>query len=192
MLRISVMVCIHISPLATELLYQLHVIFTSSYFFDVYGKVAWSAQISFSALLHHTQTHSNHANCFWLLSSRALPFTYSLLAHVCLAPELHKHVHFPCKPSKASCEINSLVISQLLAEWQQCLCGLHVLHVFIFIFKVRFEVLTSEASYCRSLEIVVSHFVKSKQLGMLLTSQERNWLFSRLEDVRAISHRSEP
>nr|XP_019948451.1 PREDICTED: rho guanine nucleotide exchange factor 5-like isoform X3 [Paralichthys olivaceus]XP_019948452.1 PREDICTED: rho guanine nucleotide exchange factor 5-like isoform X3 [Paralichthys olivaceus] len=54
--------------------------------------------------------------------------------------------------------------------------------------EVRFEVLTSEASYCRSLDIVVEHFVKSKQLGTLLTTQDRNWLFSRLADVRAISH----
>ncbi|XP_028984741.1 uncharacterized protein arhgef5 isoform X2 [Betta splendens] len=54
--------------------------------------------------------------------------------------------------------------------------------------EVQFEVLTSEASYCRSLDIVVEHFVKSKQLGALLTSQDRNWLFSRLSDVRAISH----
>ncbi|XP_070821889.1 trichohyalin isoform X1 [Chaetodon trifascialis] len=54
--------------------------------------------------------------------------------------------------------------------------------------EVRFEVVTSEASYCRSLDIVVEHFVKSKQLGVLLTTQDRNWLFSRLADVRAISH----
>ncbi|KAG7263285.1 hypothetical protein CRUP_037809 [Coryphaenoides rupestris] len=54
--------------------------------------------------------------------------------------------------------------------------------------EVRFEVVTSEASYCRSLDIVVEHFVKSKQLGGLLTTQERNWLFSRFADVRAISH----
>ncbi|XP_068998636.1 trichohyalin isoform X2 [Embiotoca jacksoni] len=54
--------------------------------------------------------------------------------------------------------------------------------------EVRFEVLTSEASYCRSLDIVIEHFVKSKQLGALLTTQDRNWLFSRLADVRAISH----
>lgn len=53
--------------------------------------------------------------------------------------------------------------------------------------EVRFEVVTSEASYCRSLDIVVEHFVKSKQLGALLTTQDRNWLFSRLADVRAIS-----
>ncbi|XP_068616254.1 trichohyalin isoform X2 [Brachionichthys hirsutus] len=54
--------------------------------------------------------------------------------------------------------------------------------------EVRFEVVTSEASYCRSLDIVVEHFVKSKQLGALLTTQDRSWLFSRLADVRAISH----
>ncbi|KAM4601319.1 uncharacterized protein arhgef5 isoform 2-T2 [Polymixia lowei] len=54
--------------------------------------------------------------------------------------------------------------------------------------EVRFEVVTSEASYCRSLDIVVEHFVMSKQLGALLTTQDRNWLFSRLADVRAISH----
>ncbi|XP_051920902.1 trichohyalin isoform X2 [Hippocampus zosterae] len=54
--------------------------------------------------------------------------------------------------------------------------------------EVRFEVVTSEASYCRSLDIVVEHFVKSKTLGALLTTQDRNWLFSRLADVRAISH----
>ncbi|XP_061573037.1 trichohyalin isoform X2 [Cololabis saira] len=54
--------------------------------------------------------------------------------------------------------------------------------------EVRFEVVTSEASYCRSLDIVVEYFVKSQQLKPLLTSQDRNWLFSRLADVRAISH----
>lgn len=54
--------------------------------------------------------------------------------------------------------------------------------------EVRFEVVTSEASYCRSLDIVVDHFVKSKQLGAKLTNQDRSWLFSRLADVRAISH----
>lgn len=64
-------------------------------------------------------------------------------------------------------------------------------HTFDFGFKVRFEVITSEASYCRSLEIVIDHFVKSKQLGAQLTTQDKNWLFSRLVDVRAISHRSE-
>uniref|UniRef100_A0A3Q3RHP8 DH domain-containing protein n=1 Tax=Mastacembelus armatus TaxID=205130 RepID=A0A3Q3RHP8_9TELE len=54
--------------------------------------------------------------------------------------------------------------------------------------EVRFEVVTSEASYCRSLDIVVERFVKSKQLGALLTTKDRNWLFSRLADVRAVSH----
>uniref|UniRef100_A0A3B5B6M7 DH domain-containing protein n=1 Tax=Stegastes partitus TaxID=144197 RepID=A0A3B5B6M7_9TELE len=50
-----------------------------------------------------------------------------------------------------------------------------------------FEVVTSEASYCRSLDIVVEHFVKSKQLGAKLTTQDRNWLFSRLFNVLILS-----
>uniref|UniRef100_A0AAR2JZE9 DH domain-containing protein n=2 Tax=Pygocentrus nattereri TaxID=42514 RepID=A0AAR2JZE9_PYGNA len=54
--------------------------------------------------------------------------------------------------------------------------------------EVRFEVVTSEASYCSSLDIVVEHFVKSKQLNSLLATQDKNWLFSRLGDVRAISN----
>uniref|UniRef100_A0A672NVR4 DH domain-containing protein n=1 Tax=Sinocyclocheilus grahami TaxID=75366 RepID=A0A672NVR4_SINGR len=56
------------------------------------------------------------------------------------------------------------------------------------LFQVRFEVVTSEASYCRSLDIVVENFVMSKQLNVILSSQDKNWLFSRLNDVRAISH----
>ncbi|XP_043116349.1 trichohyalin isoform X1 [Puntigrus tetrazona] len=54
--------------------------------------------------------------------------------------------------------------------------------------EVRFEVVTSEASYCRSLDIVVENFVMSKQLNVILSSQDKNWLFSRLNDVRAVSH----
>ncbi|MEQ2273164.1 hypothetical protein XENORESO_000517 [Xenotaenia resolanae] len=55
--------------------------------------------------------------------------------------------------------------------------------------EVRFEVVTSEASYSRSLDIVVEHFVKCKELEKLLTTQDKNWLFSRLTEVRVISHR---
>ncbi|KAF4103488.1 trichohyalin isoform X1 [Onychostoma macrolepis] len=54
--------------------------------------------------------------------------------------------------------------------------------------EVRFEVVTSEASYCRSLDIVVENFVMSSQLNVILSSQDKNWLFSRLNDVRAVSH----
>ncbi|KAI7807055.1 hypothetical protein IRJ41_018213, partial [Triplophysa rosa] len=54
--------------------------------------------------------------------------------------------------------------------------------------EVRFEVVTSEASYCHSLDIVVENFVMSKQLNVLLSSQDKNWLFSRLTDVVDISH----
>ncbi|XP_047217626.1 zinc finger CCCH domain-containing protein 13 isoform X2 [Girardinichthys multiradiatus] len=55
--------------------------------------------------------------------------------------------------------------------------------------EVRFEVVTSEASYSRSLDIVVEHFVKCKELETLLTTQDKNWLFSRLTEVRVISYR---
>lgn len=53
--------------------------------------------------------------------------------------------------------------------------------------EVRFEVVTSEASYSRSLDIVVDNFVLSKQLKSLLSSQDKNWLFSKLSDVRDVS-----
>ncbi|KAG1940053.1 uncharacterized protein arhgef5 isoform X2 [Pimephales promelas] len=55
--------------------------------------------------------------------------------------------------------------------------------------EVRFEVVTSEASYCRSLDIVVENFVMSKQLNVILSSQDKNWLFSKLSEVRTVSHR---
>ncbi|XP_026140028.1 trichohyalin-like isoform X1 [Carassius auratus] len=54
--------------------------------------------------------------------------------------------------------------------------------------EVRFEVVTSEASYRHSLDIIVENFVMSKQLKGILSSQDKNWLFSRLNDVRDISH----
>ncbi|XP_059423397.1 zinc finger CCCH domain-containing protein 13-like isoform X2 [Carassius carassius] len=54
--------------------------------------------------------------------------------------------------------------------------------------EVRFEVVTSEASYRHSLDIIVENFVMSKQLKGFLSSQDKNWLFSRLNDVRDISH----
>ncbi|XP_055065564.2 uncharacterized protein arhgef5 isoform X2 [Misgurnus anguillicaudatus] len=53
--------------------------------------------------------------------------------------------------------------------------------------EVRFEVVTSEASYSRSLDIVVDNFVLSKQLKSLLSAQDKNWLFSKLSDVRDVS-----
>lgn len=77
-----------------------------------------------------------------------------------------------------------------------CVCevgtGFHQDSYFFIFLKVRFEVVTSEASYCHSLDIVVEHFVKCKPLQDLLGNQDRNWLFSRLLEVRAISHRYDP
>lgn len=47
----------------------------------------------------------------------------------------------------------------------------------------------SEASYLRSLNVAVDHFQRSAELQAMLTNQERQWLFSRLQDVRDVSAR---
>uniref|UniRef100_A0A8C8VKL3 DH domain-containing protein n=1 Tax=Pelusios castaneus TaxID=367368 RepID=A0A8C8VKL3_9SAUR len=53
--------------------------------------------------------------------------------------------------------------------------------------EAKFELIMSEASYLRSLNVAVDHFQRSSELQALLTKQERKWLFSRLQDVRDVS-----
>ncbi|XP_024420350.2 rho guanine nucleotide exchange factor 5 [Desmodus rotundus] len=53
--------------------------------------------------------------------------------------------------------------------------------------EAKFELIVSEASYLRSLNIAVDHFQLSAQLRATLTNQEHQWLFSRLQDVRDVS-----
>ncbi|XP_074967661.1 rho guanine nucleotide exchange factor 5 [Phalacrocorax aristotelis] len=53
--------------------------------------------------------------------------------------------------------------------------------------EAKFELIMSEASYLRSLNVAVDHFQRSTELQALLTNQERQWLFSRLHDVRDVS-----
>lgn len=55
--------------------------------------------------------------------------------------------------------------------------------------KAKFELIISEASYLRSLNVAVDHFQRSAELQAMLTNQERQWLFSRLSDVRDVSAR---
>lgn len=55
--------------------------------------------------------------------------------------------------------------------------------------KAKFELIMSEASYLRSLNVAVDHFQRSAELQAMLTNQERQWLFSRLHDVRDVSAR---
>lgn len=45
----------------------------------------------------------------------------------------------------------------------------------------------SEASYLRSLNVAVDHFQRSAQLRAVLSNQDQQWLFSRLQDVRDVS-----
>ncbi|KAJ8360749.1 hypothetical protein SKAU_G00172740 [Synaphobranchus kaupii] len=55
--------------------------------------------------------------------------------------------------------------------------------------EAKFELVTSEASYIRSLAIAVDHFMLSRDLGECLGAQERQWLFSKLPDVKDVSER---
>ncbi|KAM9216350.1 rho guanine nucleotide exchange factor 5 [Dugong dugon] len=53
--------------------------------------------------------------------------------------------------------------------------------------EAKFELIISEASYLRSLNVAVDHFQLSTQLRAVLSNQEHQWLFSRLQDVRDVS-----
>ncbi|XP_058849242.1 rho guanine nucleotide exchange factor 19-like isoform X2 [Acipenser ruthenus] len=53
--------------------------------------------------------------------------------------------------------------------------------------EAMFEVITSEASYLKSLTVVVSNFLGSRELAMTLHSMERHTLFSNLLEVRDVS-----
>ncbi|KAG2469898.1 ARHG5 factor, partial [Polypterus senegalus] len=55
--------------------------------------------------------------------------------------------------------------------------------------EMKFELVSSEASYLHSLDIAVDHFQRSPALKAVLTSQDKMWLFSRLAEVREISYR---
>ncbi|XP_059383020.1 rho guanine nucleotide exchange factor 19-like [Carassius carassius] len=55
--------------------------------------------------------------------------------------------------------------------------------------EAKFELVTSEASYIRSLSIAVDHFMISPELCECLGAQERQWLFSKLPDVKEVSER---
>ncbi|XP_067325038.1 uncharacterized protein [Anolis sagrei] len=53
--------------------------------------------------------------------------------------------------------------------------------------EAKFELIASEASYLRSLNVAVDHFQHAPELQAVLTNQDRQWLFSRLQDVRDVS-----
>ncbi|XP_028266317.1 rho guanine nucleotide exchange factor 19 [Parambassis ranga] len=55
--------------------------------------------------------------------------------------------------------------------------------------EAKFELVTSEASYIRSLTIVVDHFMLSHELGECLGAQDKQWLFSKLSEVKDVSER---
>ncbi|KAK5602773.1 hypothetical protein CRENBAI_026678 [Crenichthys baileyi] len=52
-----------------------------------------------------------------------------------------------------------------------------------------FEVLTSEASYLRSLRVLTEHFMESRELGETLIISDKKTLFSNITKVREVSER---
>ncbi|KAM4636975.1 rho guanine nucleotide exchange factor 5-like [Discoglossus pictus] len=53
--------------------------------------------------------------------------------------------------------------------------------------EAKFELIMSESLYLRSLNIAVDHFQHNPELHEVLSTQERQWLFSRLSEVRDAS-----
>lgn len=58
-----------------------------------------------------------------------------------------------------------------------------------FLPQAKFELVTSEASYIRSLTIAVDHFMLSQELAECLGTQDKQWLFSKLPEVKDVSER---
>lgn len=55
--------------------------------------------------------------------------------------------------------------------------------------KAMFELVTSEASYYKSLNLLVSHFMENERLKKILHPSEAHILFSNVLDVMAVSQR---
>ncbi|KAH0513957.1 Rho guanine nucleotide exchange factor 19 [Microtus ochrogaster] len=55
--------------------------------------------------------------------------------------------------------------------------------------EAKFELITSEASYIHSLSVAVGHFLGSAELSECLGTQDKQWLFSKLPEVKSTSER---
>ncbi|KAM6218837.1 rho guanine nucleotide exchange factor 19 [Rhynchocyon petersi] len=55
--------------------------------------------------------------------------------------------------------------------------------------EAKFELITSEASYIHSLSVAVAHFLGSAELSECLGAQDKQWLFSKLPEVKSTSER---
>ncbi|XP_059232303.1 rho guanine nucleotide exchange factor 19 isoform X3 [Mustela nigripes] len=53
--------------------------------------------------------------------------------------------------------------------------------------EAKFELITSEASYIHSLSVAVGHFLGSAELSECLGVQDKQWLFSKLPEVKSTS-----
>nr|XP_014344001.1 PREDICTED: rho guanine nucleotide exchange factor 19 [Latimeria chalumnae] len=97
---------------------------------------------------------------------------------------------------KADRKVNSLIQQTLTPVSDLASTVLHSITATMFcllscvcLHKAKFELITSEASYIRSLSIAVDHFMNSKELNECLGTQEKQWLFSKLPDVKEVSER---
>jgi len=52
-----------------------------------------------------------------------------------------------------------------------------------------FEVLTSEASYLRSLRVLTEHFLNSRELEDTMIIRDRKTLFSNIHKIQEVSER---
>lgn len=59
----------------------------------------------------------------------------------------------------------------------------------LFFFQAMFELVTSEASYYKSLEILETHFLRNSSLVKTLSQSDMHFLFSNIEEVMKVSER---
>lgn len=90
-----------------------------------------------------------------------------------------------CKVHGCAAQIFSLMPSVPL-----CRSRRYLLTSFLGIFpQAMFELVTSEASYYKSLNLLVSHFMENERLKKILHQSEAHILFSNVLDVMAVSER---
>ena len=65
----------------------------------------------------------------------------------------------------------------------------NIFKISLLLFKAQFEVITSQASYLRSLNILLDHFMKDRQLKEVIPYAERKTIFSNVEKVHSVEQK---
>ncbi|KAL2096248.1 hypothetical protein ACEWY4_008396 [Coilia grayii] len=83
--------------------------------------------------------------------------------------------------------------SSTLSLWQNLPAVTHLLHTMthpeIILQEAMFELVTSEASYYKSLELLETHFLENSDLISTLSQSDTHFLFSNIQDVMKASER---